>query len=231
MSSLRDELKEGFARTHERLDEMNARIASLEATRAHATGWVSGAKWLGGALLAGALWVLGRVWPVVLVALLTSCYETQPIAALDRPEGAQGRWYEQDRPVTVVLEPTMPEPCKQAVRDAVDYARLWTPTTFGEVVEGRDPVVAYLGEIAFVVRPRLSPDSTLAGLAQPYGMGDRLTRAYVILYEPWCGDWLIALHELGHALGLADVNAPGRAMHGGAPNGVELTVEEREWVR
>ena len=142
-------------------------------------------------------------------------------------------WQSSDRPLAVVASAELPVPCLSSVLFAMDFWRARGVNYLAFVgllpessLELQDMA---LGEVA-VSAGQPKADEHAAATSQ-LAAGPRMLAARIVFRPGFCSP-AVAAHEMGHALGLPDVDQPGNVMHWQAQGiGANTTPEQRAWVR
>jgi hypothetical protein len=192
---MRREIRDDFQRVYERFDAFDARLASLEASRAEGKGWVKAAWAFGGVAISTLGWVLGKVWPALLL-FLVSCAGPMPS-------------WRAVAPVDVTVDAALPD-CAGAFAVAIgDFWSQHTDRMVLRVVDLGGRRQPMFGEILVVAADR--PGDVVATTFRKVTRDGQITAARVLIEPDFC--WPdIAAHELGHALGLPDTSARGTIM-------------------
>jgi hypothetical protein len=224
---LRVEFDKRAALDAEVADSLRKRITSLETTRT----WLSGIVAAAGA--AAALlsrkdilaWFLG-CWAL----MLAGCVNV-PVGY--RPLASASEWSANMRPVTLYVSDKLTPQCIEAVAAGILfwYAHGVTYVTIGGTVpEARTaPEEIMMSEI--VVSAGSPKEATHAAATLQYRAHGEMLAARVVFRSGYCAP-VVAAHELGHALGLPDVDMPGNVMHWALPDiGDDVAKRQLDLVR
>ena len=137
------------------------------------------------------------------------------------------------RPVTLLVSDELSPDCVAALADGFLfwYAHGVTYVVSGGTVpESRTAV----DEIAFseiVVSSGSPMAASHAAATHQYSRHGMMVAARIVFRAGYC-EPIVAAHELGHALGLSDVNEPGNVMHWALPGiGDDVTEAQLDVVR
>jgi hypothetical protein len=223
-------LRAEFDKQAETIPVLKARIESLETDRT----WVKGVL----AAVVGLLGLLNRKEILALFLgcwgfLLAGCVQAPPLAPSPPRGQREMHWAAEFRPVSLIVSSALSKPCVASVMGAMSFWYVHGATYVvpaGVVSEARtshDEMM--LGEIA--VSAGEPTRAVHAAATLQYGVGPDIYAARVVFRPEYC-DMNVAAHELGHALGLTDVDAPGNVMHWEVHGiGFDVTPEQLAAIR